>query len=135
MYSSPASSERYCAADCVAQATGRLSGACPTRRGPDSALWQDHDLVFPSPLGTPLDPSNVRRYFNKICHDAGVDQRRLHDWRVTTASWLADLNIHPDTARQTTRHSQSATLMEFYTQASSDSRRAAIEALDRLFNE
>jgi hypothetical protein len=47
---------------------------------------------------------------------------------------LADLNVHPDTAKQVTRHSQSSTLMEFYTKSSSESRRAALEALDELFN-
>jgi hypothetical protein len=29
------------------------------------ALWQDHDLVFASAVGTPLDPSHVRRAFPK----------------------------------------------------------------------
>jgi hypothetical protein len=29
-------------------------------------LGQDHDLVFPSEVGTPVDPSNVRRFFTRI---------------------------------------------------------------------
>ncbi len=96
--------------------------------------WVDLDLVFPSVRGTPLDATNVRRHFHGICDEAKVRRRRIHDWRVTAASWLADLGIHPDTAKQVTRHAQSATLMEFYTQSPSDSRRKAIEALDGLFN-
>ena len=98
------------------------------------SAWIDHDLVFPTPRGTPLDASNIRRYFHKACEEAKVRPRRIHDWRVTAASWLADLNEHPDTAKQVTRHSQSSTLMEFYTKSSSESRRAALEALDGLFN-
>lgn len=97
-------------------------------------LWTDHDLVFPSPRGGPLDSSNVRRYFHKVCREANVRPRRIHDWRVTAASWLADLNVHPDTAKQITRHSQSSTLMEYYTKSSSARRKAALEALDALFN-
>ena len=97
-------------------------------------LWIDHDLVFPTPRGTPLDASNIRRHFHKVCERARVRPRRIHDWRVTAASWLADLNIHPDTAMHVTRHSQSSTLMEFYTKSSSESRRAALVALDGLFN-
>ena len=96
--------------------------------------WVDLDLVFPTVRGTPLDPSNVRRHFHDICDEAKVPRRRIHDWRVTAASWLADLNIHPDTAKQVTRHAQSSTLMEFYTQSSSEARKKAIEALDGLFN-
>lgn len=63
-----------------------------------------------------------------------VRPRRIDDWRVTAASWLADLNVHPDTARRVTRHGQSSALMGYYTKTSSEPRRAAIEALDALFN-
>ena len=83
---------------------------------------------------TPLDASNIRRHFHKACEQATLRPRRIHDWLVTAASWLADLNVHPDTAKQVTRHSQSSTLMEYYTSSSSESRRAALEALDDLFN-
>ena len=34
------------------------------------ALWQDHDLVFASIIGTPLDAANVRREFRKITEAA-----------------------------------------------------------------
>jgi len=36
------------------------------------ALWQDHDLVFASAVGTPLDHHNVRREFRKITQAAGL---------------------------------------------------------------
>src|SRR5207237_7201831 len=68
--------------------------------------WTDLDLVFPAPLGTPLDSSNLRRHFHAICDKAGVPRRRVHDWRVTAASFLADLNVHPDTMKQVMRHSE-----------------------------
>jgi integrase len=38
------------------------------------ALWRDHDLVFPSAVGTPLDASHVRRAFRKICVAAGIGE-------------------------------------------------------------
>ncbi len=36
------------------------------------ALWQDHDLVFASAIGRPLDAANVRREFRKITQAAGL---------------------------------------------------------------
>jgi integrase len=96
--------------------------------------WTELDLVFPTERGGPLDSSGVRRHFHRVCAKAGVRPRRIHDWRVTAASWLADLNVHADTAKQVLRHSQSSTTMEYYTRSSSESRRAAIQALDQLFN-
>ena len=57
------------------------------------------------------------------------------------ASWLADLNVHDDTARQVLRHSESNTTIDYYTKtmgyytkSSSETRRAAIQALDQSFN-
>jgi len=35
-------------------------------------LWQDHNLVFASTIGTPLDDHNVRRQFRKITESAGL---------------------------------------------------------------
>ena len=31
--------------------------------------WIEHGLVFPSPIGTPLDESNVLRLFQTVCKD------------------------------------------------------------------
>ncbi len=98
------------------------------------SLWQDHDLVFPSDRGTPLDASNVRAFFVGVCEHTEVRPRRIHDWRVTAGSRLADLNIHLDTAKQVLRHANQSTTMKHYTHTSSERRRDAIEALDRLFN-
>jgi integrase len=36
------------------------------------ALWRDHGLVFASIVGTPLDPSHVRRAFHKVCQTAEI---------------------------------------------------------------
>jgi integrase len=36
-------------------------------------LWQAHDLVFPTEVGTPLDPSNLRHAFARIARRAGIE--------------------------------------------------------------
>jgi integrase len=35
--------------------------------------WQDHGLVFCSEVGTPLDPSNVRKVFTRVASNAGIE--------------------------------------------------------------
>lgn len=47
--------------------------------------WTDHNLVFPSVIGTPLDPRNVSRRFIELCKVAGLRHIRLHDLRHTCA--------------------------------------------------
>jgi site-specific recombinase XerD len=39
-------------------------------------LWQDHDLVFASRVGTPLSANNVIRAFRRITKKAGLGE----DW-------------------------------------------------------
>ena len=95
----------------------------------------------PDRAWNPPDSSSVRKHFHAVCARAKVESRRIHDWRATVASWLADLNVHDDTARQVLRHSESNTTIDYYTKtmgyytkSSSETRRAAIQALDQLFN-
>jgi integrase len=47
------------------------------------SLWQEHDLVFPSAVGTPIDPTNLPRDYNRLIAKAGVPRIRIHDLRHT----------------------------------------------------
>jgi integrase len=56
------------------------------RAGP---AWQDHDLVFPSEIGTPTHPMNVNREFKKLLARAGLPtSHRVHNLRHSTATYL-----------------------------------------------
>ena len=48
--------------------------------------WQDHGLLFPSGVRTPLDPSHVRRVFAPIAKRAGLDANFPHLLRHTAVS-------------------------------------------------
>lgn len=52
--------------------------------------WQDHGLVFPSRIGTPLEPDNLRRSWGRIREAVGLDSMRFHDMRHTCVSLLLD---------------------------------------------
>jgi integrase len=45
--------------------------------------WQDHDLVFASGHGTPINPNNLLRDFRRLMAQAGVPRIRIHDLRHT----------------------------------------------------
>jgi integrase len=48
--------------------------------------WQDHGFVFTSNVGTPLDPSNLRRQWQAIGEEAGLGRLRFHAARHTFAT-------------------------------------------------
>jgi site-specific recombinase XerD len=54
-------------------------------------LWQDGELVFASGVGTPLDPSDVRRTFARIGKRAGIpDANYPYLLRHSAVSLLLD---------------------------------------------
>jgi integrase len=50
--------------------------------------WQEHDLVFPSSVGTPRQASMVTSRFKQLAKDAGLPVIRFHDIRHTAASLM-----------------------------------------------
>jgi site-specific recombinase XerD len=58
--------------------------------------WQDHDLVFPSAVGTPLDGTNVYHEYKKLLKKASLpSSHRPHDLRHSTATYLLHAGVDP----------------------------------------
>ncbi|WP_278190680.1 site-specific integrase [Streptomyces spinosisporus] len=92
-------------------------------------LWTESDLVFTTRYGTPVEPRNFNREFNRRSDRAGVRRIRVHDTRHTCASLLAALDVHPRIAMQILRHSEIAVTMEVYTHVPSAETRKALRKL------
>lgn len=50
--------------------------------------WHDHDLIVCTATGTPVNPNNVTRSYNRLVMLAGVPRIRVHDLRHTAATLL-----------------------------------------------
>lgn len=55
--------------------------------------WMDGGLVFCSEIGTPLDPSNVRKVFARVADRAGITDAVPYSLRHTAASLLIDQGV------------------------------------------
>ena len=60
-------------------------GNCSSQLG---SRWQDMGLVFPSTIGTPLEPRNLVRQYHRLLDRAGLPAKRFHDLRHTCATLL-----------------------------------------------
>ena len=61
-----------------------------------AGLWEDHDLVFPSSVGTPKSQRNLNQEFKLAAKRAGLpDHFELYDLRHTCATLLLSRNVHP----------------------------------------
>jgi integrase len=55
--------------------------------------WQENDLIFPTPTGTPKNQSNLFRQFKAMIEKAGLPEIRFHDLRHTAASLLLNHGV------------------------------------------
>ena len=99
--------------------------------GPSSA-WSQHELVFITSTGHPVEPRNLARSFHRIRKAAGLRQIRLHGLRHTTATLLKTLGVPARDAMGILGHSRVAMTLEVYTDADEPSRLEAIDRISRL---
>jgi integrase len=52
-----------------------------TERADAWPTWQENGLVFPTRIGTPMEPDNLRRSWSRIRAAAGLTSTRFHDMR------------------------------------------------------
>jgi integrase len=61
-----------------------------------AGLWEDHGLVFPSEVGTPMSGRNLYRAFKIRAKRSSLPQTlRFHDLRHTCATLLLKQGVNP----------------------------------------
>ena len=91
--------------------------------------WIETGLVFTTRHGTPMEPRNFDRSFDRRIATADVPRITRHSTRKTCGSLLAALDVHPRVAMQILRHSRVAITMEIYTEVPSTATREALRKL------
>lgn len=80
-----------------------------------AGLWEDHDLVFPSSVGTPKSQRNLNREFKIAAKRAGLPEHfKLYDLRHTCATLLLSRNIHPKYVQELLGHASIALTLDTY---------------------
>ncbi len=80
----------------------------------EANLWQEHDLMFPSEVGTPLNYRNVLRVFDQAVKKAGVPRNGgTHNFRRTFITFALG-ELEPREVQSIARHKTSSITMESY---------------------
>jgi integrase len=77
-------------------------------------LYQDNDLVGCTQHGTPLNPANIRRSFNRIIQQAELPKIRFHDLRHTHATLLLAQGINIKVISERLGHSNIKVTLDTY---------------------
>ena len=91
--------------------------------------WEDGGWIFPDEHGRPMDPQLDYRARRRLCADAGVPVRRLHDLRHTAATLLLEAEVDLKSAGQVLGHTTVAQTAA-YTHVLADRRAAAARAVE-----
>ncbi len=95
--------------------------------------WAEHDLIFPSSVGTPLEYHNVVRSLQSLFARAGIPYANTHTMRRTYIS-MALHHLNPREVADVVRHKSTRMTMDIYAQTlQSASPRAAL-SLEQLLH-
>jgi integrase len=98
-------------------------------------LWQDHNLVFASTIGTPLDDHNVRRQFRKITESAGLGSTWVpRELRHTFVSLLSAHGVPVEAIALLAGHNQTATTELVYRHQIVPALTRGAEVMDQIFS-
>jgi integrase len=96
--------------------------------------WPDHeDLVFPTSVGTPIDPRNALRAFEVIAKRAGLAGVGLHTLRHSAASALIASGAHIKVVQELLGHSSYGITADIYSHVAIEQQREAAERLGDAF--
>ncbi|GAC1560809.1 MAG: site-specific integrase [Herpetosiphon sp.] len=76
--------------------------------------WLDQGLVFPTPMGTPMDKGNLGKQFRALLANAGLPRMRFHDLRHCCASLLLAQNVPGKVVQEILGHSQISITLDLY---------------------
>lgn len=80
-----------------------------------SGLWEDHDLVFTTGVGTPLSRADlITRSFKPLLRRANLPDIRFHDLRHTCATLLLSRGVHAKLVQELLGHSTIAVTLDTY---------------------
>ncbi|GIM45915.1 site-specific integrase [Collibacillus ludicampi] len=77
-------------------------------------LYQDHDLVVATQVGTPVTARNLDRSWYKLRDEADVPKIRFHDLRHTHASLMLLQGIHPKVVSERLGHANIGITLDTY---------------------
>jgi site-specific recombinase XerD len=96
--------------------------------------WKEHDLIFPTEVGSPLDPDNFSHTFSRITRRAGLGHWHPHELRHSGASLMLAQGTDLYVVSELLGHSSIAMTKDVYGHLVEGHKRRASEAMsDALF--
>ncbi len=93
-------------------------------------FWEEHDLVFCTSLGTPLNPNKVLERFKTVLNRVGLPDMRFHDLRHSAATILLSIGVHPKVVQEMLGHNQISMTTDIYSHVLPTMQKEAVNQLN-----
>lgn len=80
-------------------------------------LWKDNGLIFPTGIGTPMDPRSLSNDYDRMIEKSELPRIRLHDLRHTFATIGLAQGVHPKVMSDMLGHSKVSLTLDVYSHA------------------
>lgn len=94
--------------------------------------WKENDLIFPTRIGTPEDPGNLRKDFLGVLDMAGLPHIRFHDLRHTSASIQLNRGVPILVVSKRLGHAKASTTMDIYAHLYMESQDEPARIMDEI---
>lgn len=94
--------------------------------------WKEHNLLFTTTIGTPLDCSNLQKDYLSVLERASLPRIRFHDLRHTAASLMLNNGVEVIKASRMLGHAKVSTTLDIYGHLMSGSLRSVAEKMSAL---
>jgi len=118
----------------VGAALGRQRDLATQRRREAGRRWREHDLVFPTCVGTPHNSGNIRARWKRFCLRAGLPPVRLYTTRHTCATLLLASGENPKAIAEVLGHANVVMLLQVYAHPLAEDRRRIAATLGKALS-
>jgi integrase len=94
--------------------------------------WRDHDLIVCTASGTPINPNNVTRSYNRLVILSGVPRIRVHDLRHTAATMLLRAGVPVKIVSERLGHATVSITLDIYSHVLPDMQDEAASAMSAV---
>lgn len=94
-------------------------------------VWEEYDLLFPSAVGTPINPNNLYRAYKRLVAAAGVPHIRIHDQRHTHITWALEEGADLKAVSERAGHARTSTTTDIYQHVTSKLQADVVERITR----
>lgn len=95
--------------------------------------WEDNDLVICTSVGTPINPNNVTRSYNRIVERGSLPRIRVHDLRHTSATLLLLQGVAAKVVSERLGHATVGITLDLYSHVLPDMQEDAARKISELF--